>query len=117
MAEMKATMPMHLLRRGQQIGDDVLALLHEAYERGHELGRVQGFEECRARVADVSLTMLVELDHEHDGITPAEVDDFERVYADYRPSPIVAAYYGAAADAIARLMDRVKDMDPTSGKR
>lgn len=96
--------PRELRERAAELAEEVIELQRETFAMGRARGRAEAFAEVTVaieRSIEETVRMLASL-------TPAQIDVFEETYGDAPPTAIVAAYFGAAASSLRRLLSDVR---------
>jgi hypothetical protein len=93
-----------LSERVRRLSDESLVLVLEAFREGRKAatttvtGQLGGF--CNV--------LLGELEQHHDSLTPEQVEQLEANYDGARPSPVVTAHFGGAADMVERMKGELR---------
>jgi hypothetical protein len=102
-------------RARELAGDAGVALAVEVHRDGFERGRSLGFEILRSRAEGALERRLRVLEHAHDALGPAQVGVFDETFNDSKPSPLVAAHFGAAGDEPFKFRELLGRLTSTRG--
>lgn len=103
--------PFTVLARAQPLGKEVTLLVHEAFALGVAMGRREGARAARTEVEAMLYELLQRLERDYETISPEQTRDFEMVFAPGEPNGYVAAYFGAAADALCLAVSRTQQLN------
>lgn len=98
--------PIEMVERAIRVGDEVLAVQKEAFAAGREHGR----RETAKQAIALAERFLEDLDRTHVALTPAQIDIFDETYRAAGPDPIIAAYFGSAADMLSRYLRELRQV-------
>jgi hypothetical protein len=104
-------LPGAYLKRARELGgEDFVALVGDVHRDGLERGRALGFEVLRSRAVRICDSLLGELERRQAALDTDHAWIVEEPYRGSMPTPIVAAYFGAAHDQIQRWKNLLERM-------
>lgn len=106
---MSQMLPSELSARVTRLSDETLMLVVDAFRAGVREGTDAARDRVVQQLGAYCQSLLTELEGHHDSIaTPEDVTFFHELYLSAPKSPIVAAHFGAAADAIERVKAKLR---------
>ncbi len=92
-----------LSERVEQLSNEALVLVLDAYREGRRLGASQLGEQVEA----LCQRILDEMEAQYDSLTPELVERIEASFEAASPSPVVAASFGMASEAVTRIQQEI----------